>query len=76
VRAIVFLLILTACANEPVSNLAPEPFYPSCETVRHAAREDAPDSLWRDLKNQVIVMEQIRATLPKDEQPQFGECKL
>lgn len=70
------LLLSSSCAPTSVHNLAPEPFYPSCDTVRHAAQPDTPDAVWRDLKNQTVVMEEIRATLPDEEQPRFGECKL
>ncbi len=73
---LISLLLLSSCAPTPVSNLAPVPFYPSCETVKHAAKADTPDDVWRDLKNQTVVMEQIRATLPVDDQPEFGDCKL
>lgn len=69
-------MLLSGCSQEPVSNLAPEPYYPSCEAVRNCARPDAPDACWRDLKNMTVVMEQIRETLPKDEQPEFGSCTL
>jgi hypothetical protein len=43
--------------------------------VKYAAKADTPDAVWRDMKNQTVVMEQLRLTMPKDEQPQFGECK-
>jgi hypothetical protein len=68
-------LLLSGCSPEPVSDAAPEPYYPSCETVRHLAKETTPDAVWQDVKNMVTVMEQLRETMPPDERPQFGKCK-
>jgi hypothetical protein len=67
---------LNGCGNTSVSNPEPEPYYPSCEAVKNAAKADTPDAVWQDMKNMAVVMEQIRTTLPDDEQPQFGECRL
>lgn len=71
---LISLLLLSGCASTP-SNIAPEPYYPSCDTVRHL-NGDVPDIVWQDVKEMVVVMEQIRETMPKDEQPRFGECSL
>lgn len=70
------IALLSGCQNAPLISQAPEPRYPSCETVRYLHRADVPDAVWRDVLGMVVVMEQIRETMPPDERPEFGECKL
>lgn len=69
-------VLLSGCQPRQGINHAPEPFYPSCETVRHLNRPDVPDAVWRDVLGMTIVMEQIRETMPAEERPKLGECKL
>ncbi len=48
-----FLLInlmgLSSCTNTLVDSMCPSPTYPSKATVDYVAKDDAPDSGWRDL---------------------------
>lgn len=69
------VLALSGCGNAPVSNPNPDPYYASCSTICHAARADAPDSYWRDLKNMTVVMDQLRERQPAGERQDFGACK-
>ncbi len=72
---LISLAALSSCSSTSVSNPSPEPYYPSCSSVCIAAREDMPDDLWRDMKNMVVVMEQLRARQDGDEQQPFGDCR-
>lgn len=68
------LLLLSSCASTSVHNIAPEPYFPSCEAVCDAARADSPDANWRDLKNMTVTMLQLRERQEADERQPFGKC--
>jgi hypothetical protein len=58
----------------PVSNDLPEPYYPSCATIKHTAKDATPNEVWKDLKNMVIVMEQLNAM--KKDKVETAICNL
>lgn len=69
------LLALSSCSTTQVINTCPEPVFPSCATVCAAEKTDNPDSMWRDLKNMVVVMLQLRERQDKSDQARFAGCK-
>jgi hypothetical protein len=71
---LIALLALSSCSTTRVVNTCPDPVFPSCETICAAAKPDSPDSMWRDLKNMVVVMLQLRARQDTADQTKFSGC--
>lgn len=69
-------MLLIGCSNTPERpiNTAPTPWFPACETICDAARDEAPDSVWRDWVRVINVMLKLRE-LQDSEKEAFGKCQ-
>ncbi len=69
-------MLLSGCSNIPAKpiNTLPTPWFPSCPTICDAARQDAPDSVYKDWVRSVNVMLKLRAQQDKKDREDFGNC--
>lgn len=74
----VSLMLLSGCQNiQPVvTEDCPAPIFPSCATIKDAARPDAPASVSKDWVKSVNVMLKLRKRQPHDEQQKFTQCVI
>ena len=69
-------MLLSGCTDTVVvSNPYPEPYFPSCSTLKDLERPSAPDSAWKDWVRQVNINLKLRENQPKKERDEFINCK-
>lgn len=69
-------LLLSGCQSLFVNNDAPAPFFPSCASIRHAAKDTTPDAIWQDFAGMTRVMLKLRERQPTDERDKLTSCDL